>query len=130
VPLSDRKKHEKKVSDDEKEITRLQQAMQQSKMKSTIFMSLTYFLIFNMLSTSYDGIRVARLPFYPFGIVQGLSHRNLQDDDMTDCSVVRCRVFARLVCFCVRGWRVIEPPPQLTEPTRVRGEGGCGEGCD
>lgn len=30
-----------------------------------------------------------QLPFVPFGFFQGLSHRGLEGDDYTDCSVVR-----------------------------------------
>lgn len=31
---------------------------------------------------------VAKLPFVPIGLVQGLSHRNLVGDDLTDCSFI------------------------------------------
>lgn len=41
------------------------------------------FLIF-----SFKGIVVAKLPFVPFGLVQSISHRGLEGDDPTDCSVV------------------------------------------
>ena len=31
---------------------------------------------------------VAKLPFVPISMVQGLSHRNLKGDDLTDCSFI------------------------------------------
>lgn len=34
----------------------------------------------------YDGVVVAKLPFTPLSLLQGLSHRNLSGVDMTDCS--------------------------------------------
>lgn len=38
---------------------------------------------------SFAGIVVAKLPFVPFPLVQKVSHRLLEGDDPTDCSVVR-----------------------------------------
>ena len=36
----------------------------------------------------FDGRVVAKLPFTPFGLLQGISHRNLMGTDMTDCSFI------------------------------------------
>ena len=41
-----------------------------------------------MFNTIFDGRVVAKLPFTPIYWVQGLSHRNLLGDDMTDCSFI------------------------------------------
>lgn len=37
---------------------------------------------------SFDGRVVAKLPFQPFSLIQGLSHRNLMGSDPTDCSFI------------------------------------------
>ena len=37
---------------------------------------------------SYSGVVVARLPFTPFRFLQGLTHRNLEGEDFTECSVL------------------------------------------
>jgi len=37
---------------------------------------------------SFDGKVVARLPFEPFSLVRGLSHRNLPGDDYYECSMM------------------------------------------
>lgn len=36
----------------------------------------------------FDGHVVAKLPFQPFSLIQGLSHRNLMGSDVTDCSFI------------------------------------------
>lgn len=39
----------------------------------------------------FDGIPVAKLPFEPPQFMRRLSHRNLQGDDFSECSVVSAR---------------------------------------
>lgn len=43
---------------------------------------------------SFTGFVVAKLPFVPFSLIQKLSHRNLEGDDPTDCSMVGARYCA------------------------------------
>lgn len=40
---------------------------------------------------SFAGIVVAKLPFVPFSLLQNISHRKLEGEDPTDCSVVRAK---------------------------------------
>ena len=42
-----------------------------------------------LFHTSFAGIVVAKLPFIPFSLLQNISHRKLEGEDPTDCSVVR-----------------------------------------
>ena len=44
--------------------------------------------IFGILSATYDGIIMARLPFQPFGFIQGMTLRGIDGikDDLHDCS--------------------------------------------
>ena len=44
--------------------------------------------LLSMFNSIFDGRVVAKLPFTPIYWVQGLSHRNLLGDDMTDCSFI------------------------------------------
>lgn len=37
---------------------------------------------------SFSGVVAAKLPFVPFSLIQKISHRGLEGDDPTDCSVV------------------------------------------
>lgn len=37
---------------------------------------------------SFAGVVVAKLPFVPYSLIQRISHRGLDGDDPTDCSMV------------------------------------------
>lgn len=41
-----------------------------------------------MVFCRFDGRIVAKLPFVPIPLLQGLSHRNIRGDDYTDCSFI------------------------------------------
>merc|ERR1711879_399829 len=70
----------------EEQLASMQQQLTQSKMKSTVVVSVTMMLVFSMLSNIYDGVVVANLPFTPIPLIQGLSHRRLSGTDMTEAS--------------------------------------------
>jgi calcium load-activated calcium channel len=57
-------------------------------MTGTFFVALFMMVFMSMLSTAYQGIVVAKLPFHPVGFIQGITHRNLDGDDITDCSMI------------------------------------------
>ncbi|KAL3310972.1 hypothetical protein Ciccas_010456 [Cichlidogyrus casuarinus] len=58
------------------------------KMKSMFAVTIIFTSLFNILSNFYDGRPVVKLPFVPLSWFQGISHRNLPGNDMTDCSFV------------------------------------------
>lgn len=58
------------------------------KMKSMFFVGLAFTAILGMCNSIFHGRVVAKLPFIPIGFIQGLSHRNLPGDDLTDCSFI------------------------------------------
>lgn len=80
------KAQQKKLAQMEEQLTSLQQQLTQSKMKSTLVVSLIMMLVFSMLSNIYDGVVVANLPFTPIPLIQGISHRRLSGTDMTEAS--------------------------------------------
>ena len=41
-----------------------------------------------MFNTIFDGKVVAKLPFEPIALLQGISHRNLMGSDYTKCSFI------------------------------------------
>ena len=56
-------------------------------------------LAFFALKTHYDGVVLARLPFEPFGLVHGISHRNLPGTDVRDCGII----FIYMLCsMCIK----------------------------
>lgn len=59
-----------------------------AKMKSMFFVGFAFTAILGMFNSIFHGRVVAKLPFTPLGFIQGLSHRNLPGDDLTDCSFI------------------------------------------
>jgi hypothetical protein len=57
-------------------------------MKSMVAISFTFMALMGMFNTLFDGRVVAKLPFEPISLLQGLSHRNLMGNDYTDCSFI------------------------------------------
>ncbi|KAF2070363.1 hypothetical protein CYY_008319 [Polysphondylium violaceum] len=58
-----------------------------SKMKSMFAVAVSMIALFSYLNKGFDGKIVAKLPFEPIGFIQGLSHRNIEGNDMTDCAM-------------------------------------------
>jgi len=58
------------------------------KMKSMLVIGFTFTALLSMFNSIFDGRVVAKLPFHPISWLQGLSHRNLAGNDMTDCSFI------------------------------------------
>jgi len=57
-------------------------------MKSMFFVGLAFTAILGVFNSIFHGRVVAKLPFVPIRFIQGLSHRNLPGDDLTDCSFI------------------------------------------
>jgi len=79
---------QKKVEKYEESLKGLNNTMAVVRMKSVFAVAVTMILLFGFLSSTFDGIVVARLPFQPFGMLTALSHRNLPGTDYYDCSMV------------------------------------------
>lgn len=58
------------------------------KMKSMFFVGLAFTAILGLCNSLFHGRVVAKLPFIPIGFIQGVSHRNLEGNDLTDCSFI------------------------------------------
>ena len=54
--------------------------------------------VFGIMSSQYDGIIVARLPFAPFGFLQGMTGRGLEGvkEDNFDCSFLPLYVLGNM----------------------------------
>ncbi|XP_003387319.1 PREDICTED: calcium load-activated calcium channel-like [Amphimedon queenslandica] len=78
----------KKLEKQEEQLKNYNKDLSMVKMKSMVLIGLTFTALLGMFNTIFDGRVVAKLPFTPFGILQGISHRNLMGTDMTDCSFI------------------------------------------
>ena len=88
VAASKQKAHDKKISKADNLLKSTNQQLNTSKMKSTMIIALFMIAFMSTLSSTYHGIAVAKLPFVPFSLLQGITHRNLPGDDLTDCSMI------------------------------------------
>eukprot|EP01126_Amoeba_proteus_P009432 TRINITY_DN1356_c0_g1_i11.p1 TRINITY_DN1356_c0_g1~~TRINITY_DN1356_c0_g1_i11.p1 ORF type:complete len:184 (-),score=23.73 TRINITY_DN1356_c0_g1_i11:133-627(-) len=59
------------------------------KMKSDLFIFTSIVIVLlSVLSSLFDGEVVAKLPFQPFSLISGITHRGLPGNDLTDCSYI------------------------------------------
>ena len=57
-------------------------------MTSTFFVALFMIIFMSLLSSAYQGVVVAKLPFEPFFLIKSLTHRNIPGSDFTECSMI------------------------------------------
>eukprot|EP00092_Neocalanus_flemingeri_P027074 GFUD01029360.1.p1 GENE.GFUD01029360.1~~GFUD01029360.1.p1 ORF type:complete len:187 (-),score=58.46 GFUD01029360.1:190-750(-) len=78
----------RKLEQDEEKLKNTNRDLTMVKMKSMFAIGFAFTALLSMFNSIFDGRVVAKLPFTPIYWVQGLSHRNLLGDDMTDCSFI------------------------------------------
>jgi len=78
----------RKLEREEERLKENNRDLSMAKMKSMFFVGFAFTAILGMFNSIFHGRVVAKLPFIPFGFIQGLSHRNLAGDDLTDCSFI------------------------------------------
>ncbi|KAI1289967.1 Calcium load-activated calcium channel [Halotydeus destructor] len=82
------KQVKKKLEREEEKLKNHNRDLSMVKMKSMFAIGFAFTALLSMFNTIYDGRVVAKLPFHPIAMVQGLSHRNLSGEDYTDCSFI------------------------------------------
>lgn len=82
------KQQKKKIERDEEKLKNNNRDLSLVKMKSMFFTGFAFTALLSMFNSIFDGKVVARLPFTPISWIQGLSHRNLQGNDFTECSFI------------------------------------------
>ena len=74
----------------------LNQELMRSRMGSTFFVGLFMVIFMSLLSSAFQGIVVAKLPFEPFFMIKNISHRNIPGNDLTDCSMIFVYILANV----------------------------------
>ncbi|XAR68626.1 hypothetical protein NMG60_11003817 [Bertholletia excelsa] len=92
--LSVKKSKTKKIDRVETSLKESSRDLSLFKFKSGAVVALVLFVVFGLLNSLFEGKAVAKLPFVPLRIVQKMSHRGLQGEDPTDCSMA----FLYLLC--------------------------------
>lgn len=56
------------------------------KMKSNVLVTIFVIVTMSSLGNFFQGKPVGRLPFVPFSMLQGITHKGLVGEDATECS--------------------------------------------
>ena len=78
----------KKIERQEEKLNNNNRDLSFVKMKSMFAIGFAFTALLSMLNSIFDGRIVAKLPFTPISLLQGISHRNLAGDDYTHCSFI------------------------------------------
>ena len=70
-----------------------------NKFKSTLLIGIIMMTFMWYLASAYTGIVVAKLPFQPFNMMRGITHRNIPGSDYTDCSMIFIYILSNI---CLR----------------------------
>lgn len=71
--------------------------MDAHKFKTNLVSAVLFFFLYRRVAAAWTGHVVARLPFAPVKMAQGISHRGLPGSDMTDCA------FSLIYTLCTVG---------------------------
>jgi len=82
------KQQKKKLEREEEKLKNHNRELSLVKMKSMFAIGFAFTALLSMFNSIFDGRVVAKLPFVPISLIQGLSHRNLAGEDYTDCSFI------------------------------------------
>ncbi|XP_053206222.1 calcium load-activated calcium channel-like [Panonychus citri] len=82
------KQQKKKLEREEEKLKNHNRDLSLVKMKSMFAIGLAFTALLSMFNSIFDGRIVAKLPFEPISLIQGLSHRNISGNDYTDCSFI------------------------------------------
>ena len=85
--LNTKKSKTKKIDRVETSLKESSRDLSPFKFKSGGVVALVLFVVFGLLNSLFEGKVVAKLPFHPFGLLMKMSHRGLQGNDPTDCSM-------------------------------------------
>lgn len=82
------RQQKKKIEREEERLKNNSRDLSLVKMKSMFAIGFAFTALLSMFNSIFDGRVVAKLPFVPISLLQGLSHRNLLGEDYTDCSFI------------------------------------------
>lgn len=81
-----RKAHEKAIERIEDDLQSTSQRMDAQKFKTTLLSAVFFFFLYRLVAAYWSGHVVARLPFIPIKMAEGLSKRGLKEPDQYDCA--------------------------------------------
>ena len=116
------KNSEKKKNIVERQLKESQQALSMKKFKSTFIIGIFMLFTISQLNKYFAGVPVAKLPFVPFRLISGITHRGLEGDDLTDCSFTFMYIlggmFFRTIIQKLCGFEGAKPSFNAMMPTK------------
>lgn len=97
VPVDRAKQYEKTVARMESELKEATAKMNGMKLGVNIASAVAFFFLYRAVASKWASVPVATLPFVPLRIVQSLSHRGLEGDDVRQCA------FGLVYTLCTMG---------------------------
>jgi len=116
VSVTAQRTKNKKLGKQEDFLKQTSRELSFTKMKSTVLVSVTLLTLYSLMTSIYDGVVIAKIPFQPFGILKGVSHRGLAGDDFTDCSMAFIYVLCS-ISFRVNVQKMLGFAPPRTQAT-------------
>lgn len=87
VSLDRRRAHEKNIERIEDALKTASQRMDAQKVKTNLMSAAVFFLLYRVVAAAWKGVVVARLPFIPIKMIEGLSRRGLVErEDQYACA--------------------------------------------
>lgn len=97
VPVDKLKNYEKGIARMESELKEVTAKMNGMKLSSNIVAAVAFFFLYRNVAARWTGVPVAILPFVPLRLVQNISHRGLEGDNLRQCS------FGFIYTLCTMG---------------------------
>lgn len=85
---ADRTATSKKIEDAENALSEANRSLTMHKFKSSVMVGFVLVTLITTMNSVFEGIPAARLPFEPFAIARGITHRSLFGEDWRECSVM------------------------------------------
>lgn len=108
------KQLDKKLKQQEKDLSLLSFEMMKTKMISMVIIGLFTIFFISLFNGLFQGIVVAKLPFVPFKLLANMSHKGILSNDLTDCGFmflyVLCNISFRPIIQKILGFA----PPRNT----------------
>jgi calcium load-activated calcium channel len=81
----------------EDQLKKTSQQQMMNSMKCNVIIGILMIVALNLVGTHFQGIVVARLPFEPFSLIQGITHRNIEGTDFKECAYLFIYILSTFV---------------------------------
>lgn len=120
------KGHEKKIAQTEAQLKSLSQQSTFEGLKSNLLTGLVMIGVINAIGTYFQGVVVAILPFEPFSLLRGMTHRNIVGEDFTQSAYLPIYIISTFIWRTnlkkILGFEAPKPAVNFFEPPKYKPE--------